>query len=689
MALAPILLLPASPENRAEILDILAPLGREVLVMDDPLALNAELLARQYQDGVALILLDSEGGDDAEVYALINRLMVEPAAALVPLLWLAPGLADDERHLYGELLHGIEVLCKPCLPAAVRTAAADCLSLDENRRAIQTFYAGADWDQTQKEGLLGLGSDGRIWYANRAAAQLLRMPARRLSALYWQSLMEAPVRGLSPKPLPALEQALAQHSAIDVQRCLLWRGDGSSIVTQAAVVPLEAGVIRMLFAFRALPENRESGQQNLADIARLDLLTGLPMRPVFEQATRAALHREGASPAVLVMDIDHLRHINETLGYELGDQLLQAAARRLREAVMGEGMLARIAGDRFASLVERVVDYREAGRLAQRFSAQFKQPFLLAGHEIYCGLSVGVALFPGSGDDAESLLQSAEVALDRAKTIGRNTIQFYSAELNRHSIEQLERETTIHRVLALPELPTRFLPWHDAAGRLVALSVELDWESPAAWGVSTGRIVEESGLACALGRRLLQSALLGRQWPQPFPSHLQLMFQMPASCLREPQALARLRALLARQSWDARRIQFNLVLSGEDWTWLEAPLQELGRLGLQLGLSLGRHGPALEPLCRLPWQQLLLDPFLIQQLLHDRRVAEAVGSLIEFGHRLHLQVLASGVESEAQKDFLFDKGVNACAGVALASPVAAVRLPQWLAENLEKPGLAR
>lgn len=677
MSLPPILIQAASEENRQGLLTTLAPLGREIITVEDAPALLAELLGRQYQEGVALLVMDC-GSDDIEFYPQLNRILADAASAQLPVIWLANGLGSDHYRLYRDLLDAIEVLPKPCTPDTLRELAARCLDQDERRRMLQTLHAGADWELTLKEGLLGLGTDGRIWYANRAAAQLLRMPVQRLTRMYWQSLMEMPAISLSPKPLPALALALEEHSAIDVKSCPLWRGDGSRLPAQAAVVPVDAGEIRMLFAFKRVAESGVDHEQIAA--AATDLLTGLPTRMVLEQALAAALKREGASPALLVMDIDHLRHINETLGYDIGDQLLQVAARRLRDVMQGDGLLARIAGDRFVAMVERVADFREAGRLAQRLNGQFRQPFLLAGHEIFCGLTVGVSLYPGSGDSPETLLQSAEVALDRAKTIGRNTVQFYSAELNRHSLEQLERETALHRLLASSELPLRYEPWRRQGGEVAALSVGLAWQPPRQFGKSAEDIAEESGLACTLGRRLVHAALSASGWPRPFPPSLRLMFALPANCLRDPKSLGHLKVLLARHGWDARRIELNLSL-GEDWQWLEEPLTELGKWGVQLGLCLGRHGPALEPLCRLPWQALVLDPLLTAQVLHDRRVAEAAASMAEFGHRLHLEVMAAGVETEAQAEFLFSRGVDACSGRALAEPVAAAVMPQWLGQE--------
>lgn len=661
MTLPAILVLPSTLQNRDLLKDLLLPLGREVRLLEDELALMAELAAAPFATDLGLLVLDGQL-DEPDFYPLLNRVLAHEAGASLPLLWLAPGLGDEQRRLYEDLLLGVDVLPKPFSPETLLARAAACLARDELRRRIEARYPGADWGQTSREGLLGLGRLGEILYANRAACRLLRLPMDRLMGLYWQSLLETWNPALLAAEVPAITQALAQHSAIEIQDSPLWRVDGSSLAAQAALMPVAAEPVQILFAFKPLPTPVPAEEMHSA-IGRVDLLTGLANRAAFEQALGAALAREASSPAVLVLDIDHLRHVNDTLGHALGDELLQRSAQRLREALAGSGLLARIAGDRFAVLLEKVSDYREAGLLAQKLKGQFRQPFLLAGHEVYGGVSTGLALYPSAGDTTRALLDNAALALDRAKALGRNAIQFYSAELNRHTIEQLERESALQRLLKLPSLPLVLRPWQGADGQPRFVSVALADSLRRSLPASPAELAEEQGLGDRLGRLLLLSTFAAPELLARIPAGLPVIVDLPASALRTPETLSRLWLMLETQSWPAARLILHLDLDAGDWAWLESPLQELMRWGVGLGLRLGRRGPALEPICRLPWQQLVLDPSFGSQLA-DTRVAQAALSLIDFGRKLNFAVLADGVSPD-QAGPLFAQGLAACAGPEL------------------------
>ena len=675
-----ILIHAASAENRQALEQALLPMAESLVVLPGLQAVEPELAGRK--GACSLLVIDSDS-ESPDIYALLNRITAYAATAQVPVLWLAPSLSSVQRRLYQDLLYGICVLIKPCPPERIIAAAAVCLHQAQGLLELQKLHAGADWTLTLKQGLLGLGEDGRIRYANRAASQLLHIPPLQLAGLYIQSLMEAPVVSLLPQQLPpALAQVLEQQKTVELAMSPLWRGDGRNMLCHAAVVPARTSGFALLFAFRQLPPSEIVGpDSDPGRLPALDLLTGLPTLVALEQTLLAVLELDDSRPALMVMDIDHLRHINETLGYELGDQLVRMAAGRLQQAMAGLGTLFRIAGDRFVALIDRVSDFREAGRLAQRFNAQFRQPFLLGGNEVYCGLSVGVALHPGSGDTAESLLQSGEVALEKAKSLGRNIVQFYSAEMNRHSLEQMERETALHHVLGRPELPVQMLPWLRPDGSAWALSACLDWQPPGDTGISVMEVAEESGLQCPLCRRVMNQVLSRQAAFAPLPPALRLLFTLPVSCLRDPRIVGRITTMVAHNHWEPGCIQLNLRLDGEDWAWLEPLLQDLVAHGLQLGLCLNRYGPPLEALSRLSWHSLILEPPLTAAALALPRMSEVVAGLIGFGQALGLPVLAAGVGSREQADWLYGKGVAACSGGLLASPLSLAETGAWVRDH--------
>lgn len=578
--------------NRARLADglVAAGIAHETLASFD--AVLPRLAAEQ--PPVAALVLDAHPAE--AVYSLINRLEGAARGIALPVLLLTDNLADASRRFYSELLHGVEVLAKPVADSEWLRCVRGLLALAASRQAIETSLAGADWQQTLREGLLAIDAEGRICYANPQAARWLRLSPLALCRLHLLSLLEPPVVALQPDWAGTpLAEAIAQGTVLDIHPLTLWRQDGGSLTVRAALVPLQNAPFAALFAFGpALPD---AARQQAARLAHVDLLTGLPSRPALEAALRP-LTGGALRPAVLLLDIDHLRHINQTLGHGLGDQLLQAAAARLRGA-REPGLLVALGGGRFAFLCDDAADYRAAGRLAQRLKAQFRLPFLLAGHEVFCTVSIGIALYPASGHDPDTLLQGAELALNRAKVLGRNLIQFDSAELNRFSIERMEREAGLQAALAEGRLTLTFHDWCDTAGRV-------RWRQP--WPELPGiddvpQLAVECGLTGALGDWLL--AALPAQWSAAgAPAGLVLSAEVFG--LPDPGPAMRLLELCARLGLSPADVLLMVRWREDEAARWPAVLARLAAQGMPAALYLDGRGAALQGLLQAPWQALVL-----------------------------------------------------------------------------------
>ncbi|MDF3029949.1 MAG: hypothetical protein K0R03_507 [Moraxellaceae bacterium] len=598
-------------------------------------------------------LLVFDGHPPEDSYSLINRLQGDPSGAQLPVLLLADNLSDSSRRFYGELMHGIECLPKPVAPEVLREKAAACLALDRARVAIEETMQNADWEQTLREGLLAIDENGRIRYANRQAARWLRLSPLRLVELNLQSLLETPVTDITASwPASLLPQAMAGQSALQVKRLTLWRGDGGSLPVQALLVASRDNGYPLLFAFKPL-ENGQ-GAPSLAEMARIDMLTSLPTRPHLEEAMLPLLERGEQRPALLLLDIDHLRHINETLGYDFGDQLLRAAAARLRAA--GEaGVLASMGGGRFALLVEDVADYRVAGRVAQRLQAQFRLPFLLAGHEVFCSISAGIALYPASGDDPEQLLRAAERALERAKAVGRGVIQFDAAELNRFSIERLEAESAFHQALQDSALALAWRVWRDAEGRVKAVQPRAVWPAAPAHSPELGALAEECGLSRELGDWLFRQAA---QAPG-LPPALCLSLPVTPSQILDPLAIARLRAWLHRHDITPSRVRLLIPWREDEASVLRRRLPELAEEGVRLALYLNGQGSAMDAFAYGCWQAMVLGQNYIRRL-PPQRAGHVLQGLSAFGRSMGWEVFAEGVPAGLAAEDVFAAGISAC-----------------------------
>lgn len=636
--------------NRERLLDWLAPLGGHGVAVADETALRA-LLRRHRLNPPGLLVFDGHPAEES--YSLVNRLQGDPVGADLPVLLLADNLADDSRRFYADLLHGIDCLPKPVTPERLRERAAAALAADAARRALEGSLAGADWGQARREGLLALDTGGRIRYASRQAARWLRLGPGALQGMSLQSLLEAPVPAVdAPWDESWPVRALGGQRALDIPRLALWRGDGGSLVVSAALVRQGAGDIAYAFAFRPLDE-AAAAAPDLAGLARVDLLTGLPTRPHLEEALAPQM-AEARPLALLLLDLDHLRHINETLGYDFGDHLLRAVAARLR-AAREAGLLASLGGGRFALMVEGVADYRVAGRLAQRLQAQFRLPFLLAGHEVFCSISIGIALSPAAGDDPEQLLRAAERALERAKAVGRGVIQFHAAELNRFSIERLERETAFHQALREERLGLAWRLWRDAGGGLVAVQPRPAWPGAPAEAGDLDRLAEECGHGRELGDWLFRQAARHHD----LAGGIALAFAVSPAQLLDPFGVARLRAWLQRQAWAPGRVLLFVPWREDEAALLRRRLPELAEEGVRLALYLNAHGSALEALAAGPWQALVLGGDFLRGL-PPAQAPRVLRALVALAATLDCGVYCESPPPGMTPAAVFAAGADAC-----------------------------
>lgn len=645
-----VLVLSPLAANRERLLDWLAPLGERCQAVADETELRA-LLRQHRLKPPGLLVFDGHPAD--ECYSLVNRLQGDPVGAELQVLLLADNLADSSRRFYAELMHGIDCLPKPLEPERLRERAAAALAADAARRALVASLAGADWAQALREGLLALDADGRVRYASRQAARWLRLSPAALVGLSLQSLLEAPVPAVdSPWAESWLLRALGPQRALDVARLSLWRGDGGSLVVRAALVRQAADGLAYAFAFRPLDE-AAAAAPDLAGLARVDLLTGLPTRPHLEEAL-APLLAEARPLALLLLDLDHLRHINETLGYDFGDQLLRAVAARLR-AVREAGLLASLGGGRFALMVEAVADYRVAGRLAQRLQAQFRLPFLLAGHEVFCSISIGIALSPAAGDDPEQLLRAGERALERAKAVGRGVIQFHAAELNRFSIERLERETAFHLALREEGLELAWRLWRDSVGTIVAVQPRAGWPGAPGQAGDLDRLAEECGHSRELGDWLFRQAARHHH----LPAGVALAFAVSAAQLLDPFGAARLRAWLQRQALAPGRVLLFIPWREDEAALLRRRLPELEGEGIRLALYLTAQGSALEALAAAPWQALVLGGDFLRGL-PPAQAPQVLRALVAMARTLECPVYSEVPPPGMSQAEVFAAGVGAC-----------------------------
>lgn len=422
-------------------------------------------------------------------------------------------------------------------------------------------------------------------------------------------------------------------------------------------------------------------EERLDFLAHHDVLTQLPNRLLLnirlDQALAAA-ERHGTQVALLLLDLDHFKDVNDSWGHAAGDRLLQHVAACLRQRLRRSDTLARLGGDEFALVMNDVAEAHAAARLAESLQAALAQPWRgVDGEEITVACSVGIALYPAHGADAATLMAHADAALYRAKGDGRGVVRFYSDELTAAVRDKLRTEARLKRALAEERLELHWQPQIDvASGRVVGAEALLRWRDPDEGLILPGRFIgvaEASGLIDEIGAWVLRAACRqARRWADAGWPPITLAVNVSARQLHGGDFAARVMAELEASGVPAAQLELEItesaLMAGE------AAAQALARLdaaGVRLSIDdFGTGFSSLAQIKRFPVHRLKIDRSFVTGLPDDGDDVEIASSVIAMGHALGLQVLAEGVETEAQLAFLRERGCDSFQGFLVAPALA-------------------
>jgi diguanylate cyclase (GGDEF)-like protein/PAS domain S-box-containing protein len=414
-------------------------------------------------------------------------------------------------------------------------------------------------------------------------------------------------------------------------------------------------------------------EQDLKYLAHHDLLTGLPNRVMLMShlsRSMANARRNALRGAVLLLDLDRFKNVNDSLGHAAGDQLLRAMAERLRQRLRESDMVARLGGDEFVVVLDNVGDPQEAGVVAHQIIEVLSRSFTLrSGHEVFVGASVGISLFPDDADDAPQLLQQADAALYQAKGSGRGTYCFHTQALTDTAQRRLEMETRLRHAMDNDELQLHYQPLVDAKTRkIVGVEALARWHHPVHGMVSPAEFIpvaEETRLILRLGEWVLyQACWQMAAWmrdgvaPEVMAVNLSTL-QFAQSDL--PEKIAR---ILKRTGVPGDRLELELTESAlMDAVQAVERLSALKALGVRLAVDdFGTGYSSLSYLSKFPIDKLKVDQSFVRGIPSDPIASEIASVVVALGHSLGMEVLAEGVETQAQFEYLITKGCNTLQG---------------------------
>nr|WP_229499417.1 EAL domain-containing protein [Pseudoduganella ginsengisoli] len=525
------------------------------------------------------------------------------------------------------------------------------------------------------DAILTIGLDGVVLSANGAAGRLFGYPPERMAGVPLATLLP-PRENQTPAELLRL---IASGDAHEYE-ALGYRSDSSDFPLAISVSEVELPDEHLFVAIlHDLTEQRRA-QEHIHRLAHNDPLTGLDNRLSLnlrlDQLLARARRMQGTA-AVMFIDLDHFKKINDTHGHQTGDLLLVAVANRLRDMLREVDTIARLGGDEFIIVTDCDSTPETAAIVAVRIVEALAAPFMLAGKTVHTGTSVGVAMYPADGEDSATLLRHADTAMYAAKSQGRGNFQFFSSSMNRATHERLLMENRLSQALEKQEFELYLQPQVAMTdGRIIGAEALLRWHHPELGMISPDRfipIAEESGLILPLGDWVLRrAAQLLVTWREQGLGHLRLAVNLSARQCRGTSLVPLLDKLLADNGIAAAQLELEITESAamQDPESSRTLLQALRARGIKVAIDdFGTGYSSLSYLKEFKLDRLKIDRSFVKDIETDPNDAVIVSATIALAHSLGLEVTAEGVETEAQRAFLCSKGCETAQGYLFAKPM--------------------
>ena len=438
-----------------------------------------------------------------------------------------------------------------------------------------------------------------------------------------------------------------------------------------------------------LTEQVETAKVELDHLAHHDVLTGLPNRILLQDRLSQAIElarRQGRQLAVMFMDLDQFKHINDSLGHALGDQLLQSVAQRLVACVRQSDTVSRQGGDEFVLLFPHIEHAEDAALSAQKLLAALALPHHIDQHELHISASIGISIYPDDGQDTETLIKSADTAMYHAKENGRNNYKFFEQSMNARAVQRQSVEASLRRALERQEFVLHYQPKINLhSGAMVGVEALIRWQHPQRGLLLPAQFVpiaEDCGLILPIGRWVLREACLqARTWLQAGLPPITIAVNTSALEFRAKDFLENIRATLAETGLEPRYLELELTESVlmRDAESSDSVLHALADLGVKLAVDdFGTGYSSLSYLRQFPIDTLKIDQSFVNQMTSNPDDATIVSAVIGMGKSLRQRVIAEGVETPEQYAFLLAQQCDEGQGYYFGRPVVAEALATLL-----------
>jgi len=533
--------------------------------------------------------------------------------------------------------------------------------------------------------LFEIDLDGRFITCHAPRNSLVMMP---VESLIGKTVHEVMPEAAAQTVLQALQEAQRDGVSYGAQLELpLPEGARWFELSVARKAPAPSQNSSFIVISHDITDRVEAGQ-HVHQLAYFDSLTGLPNRTLLHERIHQAVaqaERRQEQLCVMFLDLDHFKNINDTLGHPVGDQLLVQAALRMQATVRTQDTVARLGGDEFILLLPDT-GARGSARVANKLLQAISQPISLAGHDLSVTPSIGVAIYPDDGTNADTLLQHADTAMYRAKNSGRNGFQFYINSMQTDSARALLLDNDLRRALEREQLHLHYQPQVSLrTGQVVGVEALLRWTHPALGSISPVEfipIAEGNGQILPIGEWVLRSAMQqARVWTGVGLPAITVAVNLSAVQFRQPYLVQRVASILAEEDVPAGVLKLELTesVAQQDPENAMMTMEQLHQQGVQLSIDdFGTGYSSLSYLKRFKTNQLKIDKSFVQDITQDTDDLAIVRAIISLARSLGLSTIAEGVETQQQLSVLRDLGCDEVQGYLFCKPLPANALQAWL-----------
>jgi len=539
-------------------------------------------------------------------------------------------------------------------------------------------------------------SNGVTLYESPAASRILGYPPGTL-------IGKTPFETLHPKDVArardAFDALLRGEVSVAPVVMRFRHADGSWIHLEALGNNLleHPGIRGIVLTSRDVTE-RKRAEERVQYLANYDVLTGLPNRFLMQDRLTQAIahaHRNRLRVALIHIDLDRFKVVNETLGYYVGDALLKQAAERVRKASRGADTVARVGGDEFTIVFPNVTSLQTLSAAAEVMLDDLAKPFPSEGQELFVSASVGISLYPDDARSVDELIKHADAAMSTAKHLGRNNFQFFTAGMNQEVQDRMLIEAGLRSAIHRNELSLVFQPKIDlATRRIFGAEALLRWKHPKLGMISPARFVpvaEEAGLVGQIGEWVLHTACRQiRQW-QDAGHALQVAVNVSARQFQDYDVAELVKDIMRDTGVMASNLEIELTESAvmNDAEASIVTLERLAALGVQIAIDdFGTGYSSLSYLKRLPLDVLKIDQSFVRDISSDPNDAAIVRAIITLARSLGIKVIAEGVENEAQLAFLNAYGCHYAQGYLFGRPLTAPQFMKLVTTGALEPNVA-